>query len=146
MPLLVKYEQTGSYFSWLSKQLKNPLLPRCVRPLHAQHSTATLSEKHAPHYYFSLPKTTYQPPLPARLSLSRSENQPLLLDRTNLLSNPLKGSQTQTQFTWCSSRTPACPLPAKARRFQVGGRLHCPAHVWPSGPHSQVSGLKPFHL
>uniref|UniRef100_A0A7C8ZXG6 Uncharacterized protein n=1 Tax=Opuntia streptacantha TaxID=393608 RepID=A0A7C8ZXG6_OPUST len=55
MPSLVKYEQTGSYFSWLSKQLKNPLFPRCVRPLHALHSTATLSETR-PHHSSLFPK------------------------------------------------------------------------------------------
>jgi len=148
MPLLVKYEQSDSYFSWLSKQLKTPLFLSCVRrPLHALHSTATLSKKHAPIILLSSPNH-----ISAVINLIRSTLSPQTNRRSIFRTNLPKPSQTRNSsvHTWPPIANPVtipvCWLPARARRSKFGDHLQFPALYQFSGPLSQVLGLKPFHL
>ena len=93
MPLLVKYEQTGSYFSWLSKQLTNPLFPSCVR--HYMHH---IQSPHSPRNAPPLLSLSSQNPISAAItrtlfSLSPKINCYSLIEQTSLkptqtLSNP----------------------------------------------------------
>ena len=148
MPLLVNYEQTGNYFSWLSKQLKTPLFSSCVRrPLHALHSTATLSKKHAPIILLSSPNH-----ISAVINLIRSTLSPQTNRRSIVRTNLPKPSQTRNSsvHTWPPTANPAtipaCRLSARARRSKFGGHLQFSALYRFSGPLSQVLGSKPFHL
>ena len=145
MPLLVKYEQTDSYFSWLSKQLQAQLSRKeCGGHYMHAHLTASFFKK-TPHILLSS-QNQNQPPLTQPPLHSLSYNQPALQLFEQTLSKPSQ-TRTSTSFTWLpqqapakSARVPAGLLQARDRRFKFEGRLQFPAHYRFSGPHVQVLG------